>query len=217
LAFRDRRGRAAIALALFIIAWYAIEHLPFIQSHVPGKLQIDRFYFLWPLVLVTLVGIASIHARGWPRSILIGATAIAILVALSPQQHLRQLVRDAVGHAGGYPPVDAYYHTAWFRSARLDGPVVSVGLDPMAAPMNGVASIDGYFQLYPLAYKHAFQHVHNDELISSWGNKLYANRDSDFCAARRLGARYVVSALKLNHPSLVLVRTGELNAYRILC
>jgi hypothetical protein len=217
LGWRDPRTRAAFAFGIFILAWYALAHIPFVQLHVPNRLQVDRFYFLWPLVLLGIVGVASIRARDWRRPLLAGATAIAFLVALTPHQHLRQLARDAVGHRGGYPPIDAYYHSDWFRSARLDGPVVSVGLDPMAAPMNGVPSIDGYFQLYPLAYKHAFQRVHDDDLIRTWGNKLYATPDSDFCAGRRLGARYVVSPLDLNNPVLARVKAGELNAYRILC
>jgi Protein of unknown function (DUF6044) len=217
LGFRDRRAKAAIAFGLFIIAWYALDHVAFVQLHVPGRLQIDRFYFLWPLLLLLLVGLASIHALGWQRPLLFGATAVGLFVSLTPQQHLRQLAREAVGHGGGYPPVDLYYHTAWFRSAHLDGPVVSVGLDPMAAPMNGVPSIDGYFPLYPLAYKHAFQRVNDDWLIRSWGSKLYATPASDFCAARRLGARYAISPLSLPDKHLQLVRTGELNLYRIAC
>jgi hypothetical protein len=217
LTFRDRRGRAAIALGFFILAWYAIGNLPFLQLRGPGNVQLDRFYFLWPLVLLVVVGIASIRAERWQRPLLLGASVVAFIVSLTPHQHLRQLAREAFGHGGGYPSVDIYYHAAWFRSANLDGPVVSVGLDPMAAPMNGVPSIDGYFPLYPLAYKHAFQRMHNDWLISSWGGKLYATSNSNFCAARELGASYVVSLTPLHRKDLQLVRNGELNAYRITC
>jgi hypothetical protein len=217
LGWRDPRARAAVAFGLFIIVWYAFNQLPYMQLHRPAGVQIDRVYFLWPLVLLMLVGIASIHADGWRRPLLFASTAIGCLVALTPHQHLRQLARDAVGYRGGYPPFDRYYHSAWFRSAHLDGPVVSVGVDPMAAPMNGVPSIDGYFPLYPLAYKHAFQRVHDDWLIRSWGSKLYAEPTSNFCAAHDLGARYVVSPLQLSRKELQLVRTGELNAYRVDC
>lgn len=217
LGYRDRRARAAIAFGLFILAWYALCHTPVATVPFPFGLQVDRVFLLWPLTLLILVGIAASRSAGWQRQLLSASVALGCVVAATPHEHLRQLARDALGHHGGYPPFHGYYRTAWFRGAKLDAPVVSVGLDPMVAPMNGVPSIDGYFPLYPLAYKHAFQHVHNDPLISSWGSKLYATPSSNFCAAKTLGARYVISPLNLHRTELHLLRNGELNLYRIVC
>ena len=87
----------------------------------------------------------------------------------------------------------------------------------MAAPMNGVPSIDGYFPLYPLAYKHAFQRIHDDALIRIWGSKLYATPHSNFQAACQLGARYVVSAVPISNPVLKPVKSGDLQLYHIDC
>jgi hypothetical protein len=146
------------------------------------------------------------------------AIMLGCIASLPPQQHLRQLARNILGRQSGYPPITAYYHQTWFNQIRLNGPVVSVGLDPMAAPLSGVHSIDGYFPSYPLSYKHAFQHVHNDPLIESWGSKLYATQDSDFCAARALGARYVVSAIPLRSPGLHSRPAPEgVRLYEIAC
>ena len=216
LGFADRRARYATAFGFLILAWYALMQLPWFQLHRPYGIQVDRLYYLWPLTLLILAGLASTIARRW-KPLMLGATLLAIPVALTPHQHLRQLVRTAAGTHSGYPPFDAYYHTAWFRSAHLDAPVVSVGLDPMAAPMNGVPSIDGYFPVYPVAYKHAFQRVYNDDLISSWGSKLYAKPDADFCVAQTLGARHVLSPAPLTNAHLQLTKPGEINIYRITC
>lgn len=60
--------------------------------------------------------------------------------------------------------------------------VVSVGMYPVIASMNGFYTLDGYFQLYGLDYKHDFREIIADELkkdealklyFDEWGNKCY--------------------------------------------
>jgi hypothetical protein len=208
------RVRMLAGFGAFVITWYILNQIPWLQLHRPAGVQIDRFYVLWPFALMLLLGLASRAVTDWGREILIGGILLGAIFSAAPFQQFRQIGRLATHHGGGYPAIEAYYHMAWFRAAHIDAPVVSVNVDPMAAPMNGVPSIDGYFPLYPLAYKHAFQRVYNDPLIASWGNKLYAEQGANFCAAKALGARYVVSAIPLN---LEQVRGGELRLYRISC
>jgi hypothetical protein len=217
LGWRSHRVRYVAGFGLFVIAWYQLSMLPWAQVYRPAGVQVDRFYFLWPAALVLIVALASRATSELGREILAVGTIAGCLAAVTVQQHVRQLGRAITGRGAGYPPIERYYHFSWYRSANLDGPVLSVGTEPMAAPINGVPSIDGYFQLYPLAYKHAFQRVYNDPLIASWGSKLYAKPDADFCAAKALGARYVVSPLDLRNAALAQVRGGELRAYEIRC
>lgn len=235
----DRRVRFSVAFAVFILAWYQLFHLHFVQQWIRSLgsplayIQLDRFYFLWTFNLLVLLGLASIAAKGLRRGILFAAALAGLLVAASPQQHFRQLVRNAIGRKTGYPPYGQYYHLAWFKRSGLNSstPVMSLGMDPMIAPLNGIPSIDGHFPLYPLEYKHRFRRVVRNslgpsgttDLFDSWGNKVYAfyppNRPDllDFCAARSVGARFVLSPEPVTSSQLQLVKPGELNIYRIVC
>ena len=108
--------------------------------------------------------------------------------------------------------------------------VACLGLPPAVAQLNGFYTLDSYQTIYPLAYKHAFRPIIAGELAKSpalatyfdaWGNRCYllsaelgrhfaiarqparAVRHLAFDAAafRRLGGRYVLSAVRLAHPA----------------
>jgi hypothetical protein len=238
IGLRDSRVRWAVAFGIFIIVWYQLTHLTFVQEQqraLEGPLahiQLDRFYFLWPYTLIVVVGLAASHAGERPQLFLLAATFVGFLVAATPHQHLRQLARAAVGTGTGYPPFAEYYKFDWFRTSGLNSstPVLSVGIDPMIAPMNGVPAIDGYFPLYPLAYKHRFREIIRNSLgpsgaqeeYDTWGNKIYTFHPDNqpellnFCAARRMGAIYVLSSVPIQTDTLELVSSGPLRIYRIV-
>jgi len=80
--------------------------------------------------------------------------------------------------------------------------------DPMVAVMNGIKVIDGYHNLYPLAYKKKFYKVIEKELEQDQsfknyyltiGSRVYApirnfkNPKINFLEAKKLGAKYVIS------------------------
>ncbi|TVT42877.1 hypothetical protein FNT36_01945 [Hymenobacter setariae] len=108
--------------------------------------------------------------------------------------------------------------------------VACLGLPPAVAQFNGFYTLDSYQTLYPLAYKHAFRPLIAGELAKSpelatyfdaWGNRCYlfsAELGRDFlvgkrpvrtvqhwafdaAAFRRLGGRYVLSAVRLARPA----------------
>jgi hypothetical protein len=214
VGWRSKRVWALGGFGLFILLWYQVFRLPWFQLHRAGEIQMDRLFFLWPVVLMLIVAFAVRATSKFGRALLAIATAAGCLAAMTVQHHIRELGRIMLGRSERYPPIERYYHAAWYRDAHIDAPVLSVGTDPMAAPFNRVRSIDGFFNLYPLSYKHAFQRVYNGPSISTWGSKLYAQRGANFCAARALGARYVVSAVPLPLPQ---IRGGELKLYGIEC
>ena len=214
VGWRSKRVWALAAFGVFILAWYRLFRLPWFQLHQPFGIQVDRIFFLWPVVPLLMVAYASRTTNNFFRNGLAVAIVAASISELIVHPHIRQLGRVLIGRGQSRPSIDQYYHVAWYREAHIDGPVISIGTDPMAAPFNGVPSIDGFFNLYPLAYKHAFQRVYNDPLISRWGSKLYAGPTANLCAARALGARYVVSTVPLRLPQ---IRNGDLNLYRIAC
>ena len=114
-----------------------------------------------------------------------------------------------------------------------DARVLSLGVDPMIAPANGINAVDGYHNLYPLTYKEQFRPVIADKLdadstlrayYDDWGSRVYAFGDRatavppDFRAALRLGARFVIAGQALADPALADVTpacAGGLRLYRI--
>lgn len=217
LGWRSKRVWELAAFGLFILAWYRVCRLPWSQLHRPLGVQPDRIFFLWPVVLLLMLAFALSATNNLGRKLIALASVLGCLVGLTAQHHIRQLGRLMIGRPESLLTFDDYYHVAWYRQARIDGPVLSIETQHMAAPFNRVPSIDGFFNLYPLAYKHAFQTVYDSHSISSWGSKLYAEPSANFCAAHSLGARYVVSARPLRLPQLREVRGGDLRLYRIEC
>jgi len=106
---------------------------------------------------------------------------------------------------------------------------MSVGLDPMVAPMNRIKSIDGYYNFYPLWYKHAFRPVIADTLnteddrkyFDDYGSRVYAFNNSvapeliDYCKAFALGARYVISTKPIAANVLTEVHPTGLKTLRL--
>jgi hypothetical protein len=107
--------------------------------------------------------------------------------------------------------------------------VACLGLPPAVAQYNGFYTLDSYQTLYPLAYKQAFRPIIAGELAKSqalatyfdaWGNRCYVLSAElgrnflvgkapartvqhfafDAVAFRRLGGRYLLSAVRLAHP-----------------
>jgi hypothetical protein len=118
--------------------------------------------------------------------------------------------------------------------AKTEYFVVSYDIDPMIAVFNGFKALDGYVENYPLKYKREFRNIIARELdddsvaktnFDEWGNQVYLFGKSrpdgeiriDFCAARGMGAEYVITPLWLRGGELLkLVANVEgLHAYAI--
>jgi len=89
--------------------------------------------------------------------------------------------------------------------------------DPMVAVMNGIKTIDGEFNLYPLTYKKKFYKIIKDELENNLdfkkyylenGHRVYAyvsdpkNIKINFNEAKKIGAKYVISKYVVNNNGL---------------
>ena len=90
----------------------------------------------------------------------------------------------------------------------------------MSAIVNGIYTIDGYHNVYPLAYKKKFYKIIEDELnnnlktkkyFKNWGSRVYAFVDDpenikiNFKEAKKVGADYVISKYDLNNDKLSLI------------
>ncbi|MBW3566515.1 MAG: hypothetical protein KY410_00925 [Proteobacteria bacterium] len=214
---------AFLAIAVFHAAVQTplIEELRTSAGGLLRAFQFDRFYTLSSLLILCVWLLAAKDHRAGTHGLLVIAAVAQLALIISQTPHWRQtaayLVHGKQETEGR--SFDSYYMTNWFdamKSQLQDGAVISVGLDPMVAPMNGVASLDGYFNLYPLEYKRRFREVIRNSLPQSgrenyfdkWGSRIYTfHRPGkpeaiDFCSAYRLGATHVLSDAPVDSPAL---------------
>lgn len=115
---------------------------------------------------------------------------------------------------------NGFYYPEAYKKVKVkvgDSRIFSVGLDPMAANMNGINTIDGYFPMYLLDYKKRFYKVIKDELdqnsfwknyFINWGSRVYViiddaeNLKINFDQAKNLNAKFVLSGFPLKSEKL---------------
>jgi len=196
------------------------DTVPFLNSF-----QWDRFYFLYSTIifvsLIFLFKSAEFNRRH--TTILIALVSLQLSYNLIQTPHLNAAMKLFVGRDTG-TSFKEYYKTNDYKSIQKlvgDDAVMSVGIDPMIAPMNGIRAIDGYHVLYPLSYKKDFRKVIAKSIISTnkanyfdkWGNRVYAFYPKgnpnllDFCAAYRIGAQYVISSEQISNEMVGEVKT----------
>ena len=97
---------------------------------------------------------------------------------------------------------------------------MSIGLDPMAAVMNNIKVLGGYYNLYPLSYKLKFRKIIEKQLdhyekfkehYDSYGQRVYTFVTDpkvikiNFAEAKLLGADYVISKYPISNPILKII------------
>ena len=115
---------------------------------------------------------------------------------------------------------DYYLKESYSKIKKIvrDEKVISLwNVDPMVAVMNGIYTLDGEHNLYPLAYKKKFYKIIKKELDSNsefrdyylkWGHRVYAfvsdpeNVKIDFLEAKRQGANFVISKYQVKNINL---------------
>lgn len=146
--------------------------------------QCDRFYFLYPALAYTLLGVVlcELSAR-WAKWLVV----LSMLVfSLAFDVHLRNNLAKHLGLLDT-PSFAQYYDTALMDRVKADldlegKKVACLGMQPAIPEYNGIYTVDGYYASYPLSYKHRFQQVIQGELDKSpelkayfcdWGSRCY--------------------------------------------
>ncbi len=237
LAWSPRHGHLARRLATISIALCAVAAL----LHWDGLLglkyrwallrtfQLDRVYFLLPALLVVVFAVASGAAldRGarWAPFGLWTVVALQTLFSLRLSPELAADGGEIVGLAGpsrqggiargdAWLSVDLFSHL--YATLQPRGRVISIGIDPLVPVWSGFAALDGYQQVYPLQWKHAFRRIIASELAKSaklrtyfdgWGSRCVVpiaddarpdyDVDLDFGEVAALGGEYVFAGKPL--------------------
>ncbi|HET9503760.1 MAG TPA: DUF6044 family protein [Hymenobacter sp.] len=208
------QGRLPLLHAFSLGRFYFLLALPWVLVLVAAVRQLPAGRLTYALVALQLPFILAANPEftnnlralaGRPKA---DAPGYAAYVAPQLLGQARAFIQARTGQA---PPA--------YRVACL-------GLPPAVAQLNGFYTLDSYQTLYPLTYKHAFRPLIAGELAKSpelaayfdaWGNRCYlfsAELGRDFlvgkrpvrtvqhwvfdaAAFRRLGGRYVLSAVRL--------------------
>jgi hypothetical protein len=211
------QGRLPLLHAFSLGRFYFLLALPWVLVLVAAVRQLPAGRLAYALVVLQVPFILAANPEftnnlralaGRPKT---DAPGYAAYVAPGLLGQARAFIQAKTGQA---PPA--------YRVACL-------GLPPAVAQLNGFYTLDSYQTLYPLAYKHAFRPLIAGELAKSpelaayfdaWGNRCYlfsAELGRDFlvgkqpvrtvqhwafdaAAFRRLGGRYVLSAVRLARP-----------------
>ncbi len=220
----SRNIRYVILLILVTNVFYACEasNLTQFEYLASEPFQFKRLAvilpFLW-CVLFALLLSKMRHQISW----LVPICLILVLLQVSVSNTgVRQKALDYLGLQSNRPTVSEYFERAKYLglAQKIDRhpsqiSVVSFDLDPMIASFNGYASFDGYAYNYPLEYKISFRRIIRQELAADqdlrdyydgWGSRVYLFHQDlpsrytrlDFCAARKLGAQFVLSKKNLS-------------------
>ncbi|MHC8733817.1 DUF6044 family protein [Arenicellales bacterium IMCC56312] len=226
---RDGRTRPNLFFCLLILAYLTIflfwstDFAPLMKQVAPitGAIGFSRFFFLYSATLCigTLFLLKALKNNLFAYHAFVVALSFQLLLNLGETQHLKEPLRRALDMQPKGLTFDAYYSEDQYRRIKnitKDRATLSVGLDPMVANMNNIPSIDGYWGLYPYDYKLKFREIIIEsmeaagaaEYFDDWGHRLYAFHPEkrpdliDFCAAKRLGADYIIAKNTINDPRL---------------
>jgi|GEM_PF-2025879 len=116
---------------------------------------------------------------------------------------------------------------------------ISVGINPSVALYNGLKTMDGYMNIYPLSYKHLIFEINKEELLQNvanysrfndWGNNCYffesnpaynqinyknlpkTNSSIDYKKLKLMGCKYVISVGVLVNENIFLVENIKTDA-----
>lgn len=231
----------ASVITLFAVIKVAFSFIPFVR-----QFQSDRFFFLYPGLCFTLLG-ASFYEllRHGKRKTVKWCAVLLIITNLAADINFRENVGRITGITKS-PSFKEFYDVKLFSQMKeelgikeCETTIACVGMHPSVAEYNGIKTMDGYIQMYPLSYKNKFYEVIAGELEKSedlkdyfchWGSRCYMfsaelgrrymlrkdsgrrieNLDINCTALAALGCRYIFSSVEIgNADSLGLEYRGS--------
>ena len=202
-AVAEDEGRAKIVLVIVIACaaislWYGLWYSVFweslkLQFTLLRIYQFSRVDQLHPLLwyLAFAISLRTINGNLRIRSRPIGALVVVALLVMQVAFIYPSTWVAVSGDKAGHDPITYghYFAADQFSQIRDDiglpqesYRVINVGLHPAIAQFNGFYTLDGYFNNYPLEYKHRFRNIIGYELEKSdelrdyfdgWGSRCY--------------------------------------------
>lgn len=161
-----------------------------------NEFQIDRFYTLFPLLWLLMLGLSfSIITRH--NKLILSAMVLLLgcqlVFSLYSSVEFKYTYSDKLFHAkdipAKYPSYRDFYAESVFKTIKegIGMPqdsyhTVNIGIDPAITEYNGFYTLDMYMPIYPLSYKKQFREVMAVELeknpekkkyFDNWGSRCY--------------------------------------------
>lgn len=207
--------------------WFILvkENFPFLK-----EFDFSRFCFIVPMFwyitfALSLNFINNSIAKKWGNYVIYFLLIAQILLLFVTNYTFANSVKFIYhGENTKNPSYSQYFAEEQFNEIRdyINKPqqsyrVLSLGLSPTIASYNGFYTLDGYFVMYPLDYKHKFRKIIEKELNKSnraksyyddWGSRIYlfANDQGDpksidlnSKAIRELNGEYIFSTTKIKN------------------
>lgn len=177
-----------------IVLWFSFIHLCNTKLSVPSickQFQFDRFYFLLPTLWILLLAFSMGTIWRTLKGRII-SVAVCFLIFCGNglmNKEYTFLAKKYVLHKQTEPTYRQFFDEELF--AQIDSyiakpknnyKVASIGMYPSVAQYNGFNCIDGYWNTYPLEYKHEFRKIIAEELekneqiksyFDNWGSRCY--------------------------------------------
>ncbi|MBI2968949.1 MAG: hypothetical protein HYY40_14200 [Bacteroidetes bacterium] len=201
--------------------------------------QFDRMYIILPCIWMILLAVSLKKIKeDFPSNQGIYLTGLLLVVQLSlvlaENSQFMNNVKLLAGKKIQEPAYKEFFATDLFEQVDrfIDKPkndyrVVCIGMHSSVALMNGFFTLDGYFDLYPLEYKHKFRKIISKELdknkwirknFDGWGNRVYImpaelemnflcgkndtlkirNLELDLETLKQMGGKFIFSAVEID-------------------
>jgi len=232
-------------LILFILILWVINNSPignFLNDNfnLLKIFQWDRFYFLLSFLFSLFIAFIYLKSPAFLKLLIIITLLIESILFLYKAPHFNQFFYGIINYF--HLPLEQKKHNnvninkhfmekdfIEIKKIVKGHTVMSYQLDPMISPFNNITSADGYFNSYPLFYKHLFYNVIKDsiadthffEYFTKWGSRVYLFDSSgkehllNFCESSALNVRYILSKNKLNNKILNFISMTEENGINI--
>ncbi len=225
---KDKKTKFIFSLILtiiFLIEIINVEIFGQIKSNLLGSLNFDYFKKILPFIFCISILIILSNKKFILRKALIAAVSLSIFISQINSSIIpfyKKFILNEPNYRNIYTFKEYYLHDDYKKLKKIiqNEKTISVGIDPMIAIINDIATIDGYHNIYPLSYKKKFRKIIEKELeknlvlqkyYDNWGSRVYAFQSDpneiliNFEEAKNLGAKYVISTQDLGVDGLKLV------------
>ena len=180
---------------IFICISYRIAILSFPEIKFIQMLQLDRFYFLMPVIWMILLALNLKYVmrlyKGKVLFILFSLFFLGSVLYFNKEYRIAmyRIVTDVRNKPLniGEPTFKQFYDEQLFNDIetylgnKKQYKVICLGFHPAIALYNGFQTLDGYFANYPLEYKHKFRELIAEELNKSEENRKYFDNWGSRC------------------------------------
>lgn len=176
-------------------------------------IQFDRFYILLPflwLLLFALISKALLDKTSYSIGLIL--VILILQINLSFKAQSANTLRTPVSMKAFYSKETFDDIKSYINKPQESYRIISIGLPPSVAIYNGFYTLDAYWAIYPLEYKHEFKKIIEPELSKSEQYRKYFDDSGSRCQLmsseknislnlnqfKKMGGKYIFSSYKVN-------------------